>query len=451
MRRIFMLLVLLLPLQALARTTETVRDLPQIRASGELRVLINQSRHSSGVIGDQTIGVELPRLEAFRQYLNTRAGATPVKIKLIPLPGPELYPALLRGEGDLVASAELLGPVPSAQIIASDPISEAVPLVVVARRGNRQYRDERGLTGRFFLLPAGSVAKPALQALSSRLKAQGLAPVDYRELDSTLAVEDVLDLVHSGAVLLTVMEQPIAERWASVYSSIRIDRHLPLANDGVHAWYLHRKSPALRAKLAVFSQQYQSPVVSNANLQRIYRQRYRLQNPLGRQELARLRRVQAVLEKHAQAHGLDWRLLAAIGFKESTLNPQARGAGHAIGLMQITPATARANGVSDARSLDNNVLAASRYLVRLRDRFFASPKMPEQERRAFMLAAYNMGPQRVARFREEASRRGLNADRWFFNVERIALEDMGLRGGNYVNALNKYYLIYRREGEDLGR
>lgn len=458
MLRILLIVLFLLPTPALARLAEPgpewppaagQHDLAQIRESGVLRVLINQSRHSSGQVREAVIGTELQRLRAFEHFLNDRPGAAPIRIQLVPLPKDHLLDALREGKGDLVAPGEVLPGRPGKQVSASVPIARKVPLVVVARQGNRRYAGPEQLSERVFALPAGSAAIPGLEALNQRLRERGLDPVEFETLDPSLAVEDVLELVHSGVLPLTVVEQPIAQRWRAVYSRLRVDTHLPLASDGNIAWYVHRDAPNLLASVDRFLRQYKAPVQADTELIRQYRHSYRIQNPLGSIERGRLQRVRLTLQQQAKAQELDWILLAAIGFKESTLNPQARGAGGASGLMQITPASARAVGVSNPAGLENNVLAASRYLARLRARHFASPRLAERERRAFMLAAYNMGPQRVQSMRAEARRRGLDPDRWFFSVERIALEQMGLRGGGYVNAVNKYYLIYRRERDYL--
>ena len=106
-------------------------------------------------------------------------------------------------------------------------------------------------------------------------------------------------------------------------------------------------------------------------------------------------------------------------------------------------------GVNNIESLDSNVQAGARYLAMIRRKFFSSPKLNERERMAFMLAAYNMGPERVQGMRTEAKRRGLNPNQWFFQVERIAMEQVGMGGVSYVNSVNKYYLAFDRERESL--
>ncbi|MEZ0197830.1 transglycosylase SLT domain-containing protein, partial [Pseudomonas qingdaonensis] len=178
---------------------------------------------------------------------------------------------------------------------------------------------------------------------------------------------------------------------------------------------------------------------------------YRVHNPLASKDRQRLASVRAVLQKHGQAQQIDWLNLAALAFKESTLNPAARGTGGAHGLMQITPSAAQRVGVSNTATVDGNVLASARYLALIRRKFFASAKINERERMAFVLAAYNLGPERVQAMRAEARRRGLNGNQWFFQTERIAMEQVGMGPVNFVNSINKYYLAFNRERAALER
>jgi membrane-bound lytic murein transglycosylase MltF len=51
--------------------------------------------------------------------------------------------------------------------------------------------------------------------------------------------------------------------------------------------------------------------------------------------------------------------------------------------------------------------------------------------------------------RVEARRRGLNPDQWFFQTERVAMEQAGMGVVSYVNSVNKYYLAFDRERDSL--
>ena len=453
MKRLALLLgCLLLAFPAAARLVgppealpTVARDLAKIRDSGVLRILVNQSRNSSGEVKGQAIGSEYRRLRAFEQYLNRNArDGRSLSLKIIPLAKDQLLGALRRGEGDLMAPGELLAQ-GGGQGISSSVVRSNVPLVLVSRQGNRRYQRLEQLAGRSLALPAGSAAAEALRVINQKLAQRKLAPIVVEWVDPSLAVEDVLEMVQAGIFSLTAVEQPIAERWARVMPKLRVERHLVLANEGDMSWFVSRDAPMLRASIERFLKGYQPPSDQDAVFQRVYRRLYRVHYPLSRGDLQRLEKVRPVLQRHAEQQKFDWLALAALAFKESTLNPAARGAGGATGLMQVTPAAARSVGVGNIQNLDGNVQAGARYLAMIRRNYFTSTQLNERERMAFILAGYNLGPQRVQSLRAEARRRGLNANQWFFQVERIAMEQLGMGVVSYVNSVNKYHLAYTRE------
>lgn len=452
-------LLILLPLPAAARlagpqevwqSPGQVRDLAQVRSSGVLRVLINQSRNSSGEVQGQPIGIEYRRLRAFERYLNRNVEeGSRLTLKLIPMAKDRLLAALQRGEGDLVAPGELVPRRGRGDVSPSAPVMARVPLVLVGHRGARRYRRLEELAGRSLALPTGSAAGEAILQANERLVQRGLAPIGIEWLDPSLAVEDVLEMVHAGILPLSVVELPIARRWSRVLPRLQIESGMVFSRDGDMSWFVRREAKNLRASIDRFLNTYRSPVDGDVAFRRVYRPLYKVHNPLGQRARGRLEKVRPVLQRYAERHDFDWLNLAAVAFKESTLNPSVHGSGAATGLMQVTPATARSVGVGNVHRLENNVQASTRYLASIRRRYFNSPRLNDRERMAFVLAAYNMGPVRVQRLRAEARRRGLNPDQWFFQVERIAAERFGMGVVSYVNSVNKYFLAFRRERRAL--
>ncbi len=428
------------------------RDLAQIRSSQVLRVLVNQSRNSSGEVKGEPVGVEYYRLRALEHALNARvADNQEITLKIIPRAKEQLLGALQRGEGDLAAPGELLDPAGVRGVEASAPVLDQVPLLLVGRKGERSYSRAEQLSGRTIALTSASAAGAAIEAINQRLALRKQAPIKVEWVDPTLAVEDVLEMVQAGIYPLTVVERPIAQRWARVMPRLRLDSKLQLAQPQALRWYVRPDAPMLRAAVDRFLATYRAPDNQDAAFERIYRRQYRVHNPLARQDRQRLESLRPVLQKHAGDQQFDWLNLAALAFKESTLDPKARGTGGAHGLMQITPSAAQRVGVSNTATVDGNVQASARYLALIRRKFFASPQLNERERMAFILAAYNLGPERVQAMRAEARRRGLNGNQWFFQTERIAMEQVGMGPVNFVNSVNKYYLAFNRERASLER
>ena len=455
---IVLCLLALLPTPAAARLAgppvvvhkSQVRDLAAIRSSKVLRVLVNQSRNSSGEVQGEAIGGEYHRLRAFEQYLNghSRDGQQ-LTLQIIPKSKDQLLAALQRGEGDLVAPGELLNTSAARNIDASDPIVSHVPLIVVGIKGERGFKHVEQLSGHTLTLSTGSAADEAVHQLNQKLALRKLPPIKIEWVDPSLAVEDVLEMIQAGIFHLTVVEQPIAERWAKVLPKLRVDRTLVLSTGGDMNWYVRRDASMLRASIDRFLKTYRVPADQDAAFQRVYQRLYQVHNPLARDDRQRLEKLRPILQRTADEQGMDWLNLAALAFKESALDPAVKGGSGATGLLQITPSAAQRVGVDNIQSVDSNVQAGAKYLTMIRRKFFSSPRVNERERMAFVLAAYNLGPERVQSMRTEARRRGLNPNQWFFQVERIAMEQAGVGVVSYVNSVNKYYLAFDREREAL--
>jgi soluble lytic murein transglycosylase-like protein len=96
-----------------------------------------------------------------------------------------------------------------------------------------------------------------------------------------------------------------------------------------------------------------------------------------------IRYSDAILEA-AQANGLQPALIAAVIAAESNFNARAVSCAGAKGLMQINPPTQRYLGLQHVYDPRQNILAGSRYLRELLNRFGGDL--------ASALAAYNAGP-----------------------------------------------------------
>ncbi len=97
-----------------------------------------------------------------------------------------------------------------------------------------------------------------------------------------------------------------------------------------------------------------------------------------------------MLAKAGQAHNLDVDLLASLVKAESGGNAHAVSPAGARGLMQLMPSTAKDLGVEDSFKPDENVRGGSTYLDALLTYY--------HDNLALALAAYNAGPEAVAKY-----------------------------------------------------
>jgi membrane-bound lytic murein transglycosylase MltF len=98
--------------------------------------------------------------------------------------------------------------------------------------------------------------------------------------------------------------------------------------------------------------------------------------------------------------------------------------------------------VGDISAIEANIHAGAKYMDLLMSRYFADAHFSDANRALFAFAAYNAGPNRIARMRELARKRGLDPDKWFNNVEIVVAEKVGAEPTHYVRNIYKYYVTY---------
>jgi membrane-bound lytic murein transglycosylase F len=108
--------------------------------------------------------------------------------------------------------------------------------------------------------------------------------------------------------------------------------------------------------------------------------------------------------------GIDWRLLAAVSYRESHWDTYNTSPTNVRGLMMLTEDTADLMGVTDRLDPKQSIPAGARYLLKLKDTI--PDHIPEPDRTYMALAAYNIGYAHVEDARVLAKRLGLNPDSW---------------------------------------
>jgi membrane-bound lytic murein transglycosylase F len=124
----------------------------------------------------------------------------------------------------------------------------------------------------------------------------------------------------------------------------------------------------------------------------------------------RLPRYQPLFQAASARTGIDWRLLAAIGYQESKWNPVAESGDGAFGVMMLTSDTAESMGLKDRSNAEQNISAGARYFASVREKI--PDRIPEPDRTWFAVAAYNVGFGHLEDARILAQTRGKNPDSW---------------------------------------
>lgn len=114
--------------------------------------------------------------------------------------------------------------------------------------------------------------------------------------------------------------------------------------------------------------------------------------------------------------GWDWRLVAALIYHESKFQPDATSRRGAFGLMQLMPSTAYRFGAHEGSTASEQVAAGTKLLNYLDRRL--SKLVPEKnERKKFVLAAYNIGLAHILDAINLTEKYGKDPTIWHNNVE----------------------------------
>jgi len=108
--------------------------------------------------------------------------------------------------------------------------------------------------------------------------------------------------------------------------------------------------------------------------------------------------------------GVDWRLIAAIGYQESHWDAQATSPTGVRGLMMLTEETADRLQVKDRLNAHDSILGGARYFALIKEQLPA--RIPEPDRTFLALAAYNIGIGHLEDARILAQRNKLDPDKW---------------------------------------
>jgi membrane-bound lytic murein transglycosylase F len=103
----------------------------------------------------------------------------------------------------------------------------------------------------------------------------------------------------------------------------------------------------------------------------------------------RLSHYRHMFQEAQEITGIDWRLLAALGYQESKWDPLATSPTGVRGMMMLTEDTADRLGVKNRLDAHESILAGAKYLAMLMDELPNEIRQPD--RLWLALAAYNLG------------------------------------------------------------
>jgi membrane-bound lytic murein transglycosylase F len=379
---------------------DRISQLEQVMQRGSL-VMLTRNGASTYYLGpDGPTGPEVELVAAFADYLGVE-----LKIEAA-LAFNQLTGMLDARQGDLVAANLTRTPEREQQFNFGPDYLETAT-VVVYKRGTRRPRDFSDLVGLEVMVIAGSSYEESLA------KAQREFPDLRWEARDDVGMEELLLAVADGAIDATLIDSNIFTLNTHYYP--RVGQGFKLEGNLPHAWAFRAGSDdSLVEKARQFLWQFEG----SGDLGRLHQAYYTPQNRMDRvgmfqflrQVRERLPPLLPVFQEVAQAHDVDWRLLAAIGYQESHWDPVAASYTGVRGIMMLTRKTAAQLGVTDRLDPEQSIEGGARYFIDLRKRI--PRRIAEPDRTWMALAAYNMGMGHLEDARVLTQRQGGDPDSW---------------------------------------
>lgn len=375
-------------------------QLEQVMQRGSLTMLTRNGASSYYLGSDGPTGPEYMLVRKFADYLGVDLNIEVARAF------DQLTDLLLDNKGDLIA-ANLARTPKREQLLNFGPDYHETATVVVYRRGQPRPRTMEHLAGHKIMVIAGSSYEDALE------EAKQTIPDLEWEPRNDVGMEEILQAVADGAVDATLLDTNIfalnEHYYPGLAAGFTLPGTLPLA------WAFQGGTD-----LSLVQQAYDfmNDARDDGLLEKIHSAYYLPQTKLDRvnmfqflqQVRQRLPELLPLFQEAAALHGLDWRLLAAVGYQESHWDPEASSFTGVRGIMMLTRRTANQLGITDRLDPVESIEGGARYFVRLRKRL--PSRIEEPDRTWMALAAYNIGMGHLEDARVLTESLGGNPDSW---------------------------------------
>lgn len=373
--------------------------LQQVQEQNELIVITRNNATTYYEGPDGPTGFEYELAKGFANYIGVELHI------VVPRNFNDILTLTALGDAHLAAAGLTVTP-RRRQKVRFGPVYQKITPQLVYRSGSRRPRSLAELKGTLEIV-AGSSHEERLQEL--RLEYPDLTWVANRED----AVEELLSMVSDQLIDYTVVNS----------NDLAVNRHFypevkpafALGEPQPLAWAFPEGNDNTLLDAAVT---YFNKIRRNGKLDQLLERYY---GHIGEFDYVGTRRYQRDIELRLPAYrdlfeaaankvGMDWRLLAAIGYQESHWDPAAVSPTGVRGIMMLTRDAAKDVGIDNRRDPEQSIHGGAEYLVSMLARI--SEQVPEPDRTWLALAAYNVGLGHLEDARNLTQKNKGNPDRW---------------------------------------
>lgn len=399
-------------------------DLDQIRARGVLKAITENNSMSYFVYKGRPMGYEFELLQAFTKHIG-------VELEMVVAQNSnEVFNLLNDGKGDVIAKS-LLVTKDKLNDIAFTEHYNFVKQVLIQKKPEKWWkltkdnidkqliRNPIDLIGKTVHVRANSSFAKRLQNLSDEIGGD----INIVEVPGNVSVEELIQKVSKGLIDYTVSDNSMALMNATYFKNLDIETDISFPQRV--AWGVRKNSPELLAAL----NQWIVRVRKNGEYLSIFNKYFKNSKAFTRRQDSNyfsatggsISVYDEIIKRHAKLLDWDWRLLAAMIFKESKFKADASSWAGAKGLMQLVPETAQRFGDSTMmHDPATNIMMGTLYLKSLQE-FWAH--IPDKEQRIkFIMASYNVGEGHLLDAQRLTEKFGKDKEIWDENVDSFLVK-----------------------------
>ena len=354
---------------------EFILDKEGIQARGTLRVAVDNNSSSYYIYRGRRMGYEYELL----LDLGKRIG---VQVEFIVAADiDEAFSQLADGRVDLIAMNLQQNTDTKRVVSFTEPIGSMSTVLV----GREKLLSWDSLGKDTVVVRKGAVYTKQLVQLKDSLD------LGFSILEVPDHEEILLDRVAEMEVKWTVAEKTVAQTNATYYDELQLG--LDVSKEGPVTWAIRSTSTDLLQLIntwlvdnkEVFIYRTYAKYFLNSKNQ--YDRSTSEYSSLGGNQISVF---DELIQENAKSLGWDWRLLAALVYKESRFDTSALSYAGAQGLLQLMPVTLERFGVTNPNDPAESLGGGVRYLQYL-DKFWLERVPETNERIKFILASYNIG------------------------------------------------------------
>ncbi|MEL7185982.1 MAG: membrane-bound lytic murein transglycosylase MltF [Pseudomonadota bacterium] len=425
--------------------------LDQVLETGVLRVVTRNSPTAYTISPDGPSGPEYDLVQAFADDLGVTLEITAVDSVS------EILPMLLSGDAHMAAAGLSITDTRREYLHFGHPY-ESVDVHLIYKLGTGKPRSLDDILDRTIEVMASTSHVELLSTIQ-----ESYPSLTWSE-NADVEVAELMTKVAMGEIDLTVADSPDFNIQRHFYPDLRVAIDLDI--DDPVAWAFPKGAGdsllsraddfIIRAdRTGLLTQVHDRyygytkkfDYVGTRNFIRHYRNR--------------LPRYRDWFEQAGEVWGVDWRLLAAIGYQESHWRAGAVSPTGVRGIMMLTQATADYLGIDDRRDPQASIFGGARYYARQTER--VADTVEEPDRTWMALAAYNVGFNHIKDARMIVEWQGGDPDKWVDISEALPLLSQrkwytrvpygyarGWEPVLYVNNIRAYYniLVWLTENEE---